>query len=118
MNIEKERQRFIGWLDNNEDDISKEFENNQHERPDFTDYISFKAWQAAKQDGMTEEKARNILDPLPKSTLDGTIKFQKEDCYINADGNFQPVLSPGSGNDIDISLEKMKAIVWWMENKV
>lgn len=105
MDIEKEREKFEGYMDDS-------YPCNESEKR-----LIWEGWQAAKQDEMTEERAREILEPYPKCTMSGAIRFKKEDCYINSKGNLQPLLHIGSENEVDISLEKMKAIIWWMENK-
>lgn len=103
MNIEKERERFEAYYARN----YGYQEGHVFFRED-TGYINrdiqreWNGWYAAKQDEMTEEKAREIYLKLEK---------EKHARLFNADGQ---IISSMEGI---FDVNQLKALVWLMENK-
>jgi len=68
----------------------------------------------SKADQMTKARAREILNPQNRSTLDGSVRLNNIEGFIDRNNLFQPTCIDGYG---DYTAEQLKALVWWLENK-
>jgi len=112
MNIEKERERFEAWFLKHHGSMGVDRDMLFKLTPQGGYYgnlvsHSYYAWQAAKADEMTEARCREILgcNEVPfnfSHDVDGLIENEK---LFSAD------------RSCEWSVEQLKAIIWWMENK-
>ena len=113
MNIEKERESFEAW----QKEIAA-FSDQRSAGGDLYFYpevnYMWAAWQAAKADQMTGARAMGILLPQSRSTLDGSVRLNNIEGFIDGSNLFQPTCIDGYGN---YTAEQLKAVVWWLENK-